>query len=110
MFGGEGNDAFRAAALERPVRRFGGAGGEVQRPVRPEPFDAACGVALGKLRRGTPPSGAEALFLGFARMGVSTSLDTNGWIGQRLYYLLPRHLHRSSRLTPPLARAVRIGE
>jgi propionyl-CoA carboxylase alpha chain len=36
-------------------------------PVRPEPFDAACGGALDKLRRGDQPSEAEAR--------VSASLD-----------------------------------
>jgi propionyl-CoA carboxylase alpha chain len=49
-----------------------------EKPVRVEPFDAAFGVALGKLRRDTLSSEAEKKGLDFARRGPSTSLGTNG--------------------------------
>ena len=63
-------------ARERVVEALG------YSPVRVEPFDAACGGALGKLRRDTLSSGAEKPGLGFARQAPSTSLGANG----KLYF------------------------
>jgi hypothetical protein len=68
---GETDGGWAAAAeLSRAIPKA--------KTVRVEPFDAACGVALDKLRRDTPSSVAEKKGLDCARLNPSTTLGMNG--------------------------------